>query len=107
MSRNIITFNHLPHSVARPVTEKDTATKTRQRNRPGTSRISLGDQHRPGAAIHRHALAGGDAFGGAGHTNNGGDPVLACDNGPVRHHAAHLHHQAAGGEKQWRPARIG
>ena len=39
--------------------------------------------------------------------NDGGDAVLAGHNGAVGHHAADLHDQAAGGEEEGRPGRVG
>src|SRR5213592_4949245 len=60
-----------------------------------------------GGAVDGDLLAGGDALGGCGDTDDGGDAVFAGDDGSVGYHAAHFHDEARGGEEERGPAWVG
>src|SRR5437588_5928629 len=65
------------------------------------------DANNAGGAIDGDLLAGGDALGGRGDADDGGDAVFAGDDGSVGYHAAHFHDEARGGEEEGGPARVG
>src|SRR5437588_10465457 len=69
--------------------------------------LSRIDADGAGGAIDGDLLAGGDALGGRGDADDGGDAVFAGDDGSVGYHAAHFHDEAGGGEAEGGPARAG
>src|SRR6266540_567938 len=58
-------------------------------------------------SVDRNLIAGRDALDSALDADDSRDAVLAGHDRAMRHGAAHLHHQAAGREEEWGPARIG
>ena len=49
-------------------------------------------------AINGNAAPGGNVLCCSLHADDRRDAILAGNNGPVRHRAAHFHHQATGSE---------
>src|SRR2546421_5722365 len=69
--------------------------------------LSRIDANSARSAINGDLLAGGDALGGRGDADDGGDAVFAGDDGSVGYHAAHFHDEARGGEGEGGAARVG
>src|SRR5436305_13061289 len=69
--------------------------------------LRINDANSAGGTVDGDLLAGGDALGGSGNADDGGDAVFAGDDGSVGYHAAHFHDEAGGGEEEGGPAGIG
>src|SRR5438552_5883118 len=73
------------------------------------SRLDRGLPKRDGSrrSVDGDLVTGRDATRRVHDSDYGGDAVLAGDDGAVRHHAAHLHHERARGQEEWSPTGIG